>query len=160
MLKGFNIFFFKTLFLFNLKLSFFSPGLLLLLVTFVPWTTRYPLYTLDHQVPFAYIGPFGTFAYIGPFGTYSIPWTTKYLLPILDHKVFPCNHCTTLYFLPEEIWEQQQYKGAKEESGTLWLVGMLWLAGMFGVAGVSLYICCLGRPQLEDTHTGENIFYY
>jgi hypothetical protein len=25
--------------------------------------------------------------------------------------------------------EQQQTKGAKEDSGTLWLVGTLWLAG-------------------------------
>ena len=38
------------------------------------------------------------------------------------------------------LWEQQQSKGALEDSGKLWLVGTLWLAGMFWVAGVSLYI--------------------
>ena len=43
-------------------------------------------------------------------------------------------------------WEQQQSKGAKENFGTLWLVGTLRLAGMFLVAGVSLYVCCFGRP--------------
>ena len=50
--------------------------------------------------------------------------------------------------------EQQQSKGAKEDSGTLWLVGTLWLAGIFWVAGASLYVCCFERPQLEGTHTG------
>ena len=33
---------------------------------------------------------------------------------------------------------QQQTKGAKEASGTLWLVGTLWLPGLILVARVSL----------------------
>ena len=42
----------------------------------IPWTTIYPLHTLDNLV---------TIAYIGPLDTHGLPWKTKYPLPILEH---------------------------------------------------------------------------
>ena len=51
-----------------------------------PWTTRYPLYTLDHQIPFAHLEPLGT---------HCIPWTNRYLLPTLDNFETLCIPCTT-----------------------------------------------------------------
>ena len=52
---------------------------------FKPWTTRYSLPTLDHQVPFANSGP------LGP-GILCQPWTTRYHWQSLDHFI--------RYFLP------------------------------------------------------------
>ena len=60
------------------------------------------------------------------------------------------NRCICLLVeLHQEDPEQQHSEGAKEDSGTFWLVGTLWLAGMSRVARrVSLQVCCFGRPQL------------
>ena len=44
----------------------------------VPWKTIYSLDTLDHLVPFGYLGPLGTF---------WIPWTTRYLLDTIRYPL-------------------------------------------------------------------------
>ena len=57
--------------------------------------------------------------------------TTSALKFLSVIEIFPCSII---------LWEQQQSKGAKEDSGTFWLFGTLWWAGIFWVAGASFYV--------------------
>ena len=85
------------------------------------WTTWYPLPTLDHQVPFANLGPQGilcqplttsqplstmdhqaSFANLGQIGTLCQSWIITYLLSALDHQV---PFATLVYYLPNgQLW--------------------------------------------------------